>query len=64
MNDKGFQLVSLTFIETKRATEVPVWPESEHLQQDISEEELDEISELRKLVFELTEPNISLYTST
>jgi hypothetical protein len=64
MNDKGFRLISLIVTGPEEAAQDTAQPKSEHRQQDISEEELEEISEIRRLACELTEPDLSLYTST
>lgn len=64
MNDKGFRLISLIVTGPDESAQDTAHPKSEHLQQDLSEEELEEISEIRKLVCELAEPDLSLYTST
>ena len=64
MDDKGFRVISLTVIETKNAAQDMPQPGSDYVQQDLSDEELEEISEIRKLVCELCEPALSLYTST
>ena len=64
MNDKGFRLISLIVTGPKEAAQDTAQPKSKHCQHDISEEELEEISEIRRLACELAEPDLSFYTST
>jgi outer membrane receptor for ferric coprogen and ferric-rhodotorulic acid len=64
MDYKGFRLISITVTKTNDSTQDMPQSISEYTHQDLSDEELEEISEIKKLVCELAEPEPSFYTST
>jgi hypothetical protein len=63
MDSKGFKIISLVITETGKQVRDTA-AESEYVSPDLSDEELEEISEIRKLACEISEPEFSLYTST
>ncbi len=64
MTDQGYKIVSLKFTSSESTAEGSLQPKPDHLQRDVTDQELDEISEIRKLVTEITEPDLLSYTST